>query len=61
MPNYKELYFKSQAALADAVETLDKLREQLCSCMVQCEEAVIADDEEKTPKQGLDFLPPDAL
>lgn len=38
MPNYKELYFQSQAALADAIDTLDKLREQLIRCMQQCEE-----------------------
>lgn len=46
MPNYKELCFKSQAALADAIEALEALQKELIACMKECEEAVISDESE---------------
>ncbi len=46
MPNYRELYFKSQAALADAIEALENLQKELIDCMNECEEAVISDESE---------------
>lgn len=52
MPDYKELYYRSQAALADAVEILDKLKEQLRWCMMDCEERVLSEESEDAPEQG---------
>lgn len=52
MPDYKELYYKSQAALADVMETLDNLKEQLRWCMMDCEECVISEKSEETTEQG---------
>ncbi len=45
MTNYKELYFRSQAALAKAIETIEELAEELSWCMKSCEDAVISADE----------------
>lgn len=46
MPNYKELYFKSQAALADAIAALESVQKELIACMNECEETVISDESE---------------
>ncbi len=45
MLDYKELYFRSQAALAKAIETLEELAEELSWCMKSCEDAVISSEE----------------
>ncbi len=47
MPDYKELFYKSQAALADAIEAIEQLTDQLRDCMEECEEKVIAESEER--------------
>ncbi len=56
MENYKQLYFQSQAALANAIETLEKLTEELRWCMNSCEDAVIT-AEEAGEEQGISQIP----
>ncbi len=48
MLNYKELYYQSQAALANALETLEKVTNDLRWLIQSSEEAVIDDEEEET-------------
>ncbi len=45
MQNYKQLFYQSQAALADAIKNLEKLTQELKECMQACEETVITEDE----------------
>lgn len=43
MPDYKELFYKSQAAIADTLDILDEIRTSLIECMQECEDEVISD------------------
>lgn len=46
MPDYKALFYKSQAEIADTIEQLEELTQKLIKCMQYCEEMVIKDDDE---------------
>ncbi len=43
MSNYEELFYQSQAALADAIDALEKVTAHLKECMINSEETVISD------------------
>ena len=45
MPDYKELFYKSQAAIADTIEKLDLLSAQLKVFMQDCEEKAVSEKE----------------
>ena len=45
MPDYKELFYKSQAAIADTIEKLDLLSAQLKVFMQDCEEEAVSEKE----------------
>lgn len=45
MPDHKELFYKSQAAIADTLDILDEIRASLIEFMQECEEEVISDDD----------------
>lgn len=45
MPDYEQLYYKSQAQLADTIELLEQLTGKLKHFMENCEEAILTDDE----------------
>lgn len=49
MPDYEALYYKSQAALADAIEALEQLTAALKSHMSDSEEAVISHEPTDAP------------
>lgn len=44
MPDYKSLFEKSQAEIADTIEQLEKLTEKLINCMQDCENSILEDD-----------------
>lgn len=44
MNKYKELFYKSQAEMADAIKNLEEILCDLKMCMIECEEQVISDD-----------------
>ncbi len=44
MSDYKELFYQSQAKLADAIDELDSLSQSLKEFMVEAEESVISKD-----------------
>lgn len=48
MLDYKKLYYQSQATLADALEALEKVTNDLRWLLQSSEEAVIDDEEEET-------------
>ena len=41
MPDYKQLFYKSQAEIADIIEQLSQLEDRLKKHMTECEEKVI--------------------
>lgn len=41
---YRELFYKSQAAIADTIESLENLSEQLKKIMNECEDEIISDN-----------------
>lgn len=41
MSGYKELFLKSQAIIADAIEKLELISDELKQCMLKCEEDII--------------------
>lgn len=47
MPDYKELFYESQAELADMEERLKQMILEIRSFMRRCEEKVISEDDEK--------------
>ena len=47
MPDYKELFYESQAELADMEERLKQMILEIRSFMRKCEEEVISEDDEK--------------
>ncbi len=52
-PDYKELFYRSQAKLVTAIQTLDSVSEMLKHFMQCCEEEVIGiDDEETNPTEA---------
>ncbi len=46
MPDYKELYYQSQAELADAIELLQNVIRKLAIRMQYCEDRILDGDEE---------------
>ncbi len=44
MLGYKELFLKSQAIIADAIENLEVISEELKKCMSNCEEDLISNE-----------------
>ena len=44
MDKYKELFYKSQAGMADAIDNLEEILYELKVCMIECEEQVISDN-----------------
>ncbi|HEZ7986675.1 MAG TPA: hypothetical protein RWO09_07045 [Ruminococcus sp.] len=44
MLSYKELFFKSQAIIADTIESLEIIIEKLKKCMQECEDEVISEE-----------------
>lgn len=47
MPDYKELFYKSQAEIADTVEMLEAMTQKLIACMQYCEERVTEEADDK--------------
>ncbi|MCM1227239.1 MAG: hypothetical protein NC320_07420 [Clostridium sp.] len=45
MTDYKELFYKSQAKIADVIEELDGMSQLLKDFMNECEEKVISDED----------------
>ncbi len=45
MPDYKSLFYKSQAELADSIEILEALSLKLIKCLQYCENKVIEENE----------------
>ncbi len=50
MPDYKELFYASQAEIADTIEKLENITESLKSFMCSCEDNIIESDEEDENK-----------
>ena len=49
MPDYRKLYYSSQAQLAEAIETLENLKQKLILFTQECERKVIeTDDNDKS-------------
>jgi len=46
MPNYKKLFYASQAEIADTIEKLENIAESLKSFMCNCEDIIIESDDE---------------
>lgn len=44
MTSYKELFLKSQAIIADAIENLEIISYELKKCMQECENEVISEE-----------------
>lgn len=44
MPDYKALFYTSQAKIAETISQLETLTADLAACMQKCEEAVIEPD-----------------
>ena len=44
MPDYKQLFYRSQAEIADIIEQLSQLEERLKEHMLECEEKVVGDE-----------------
>ena len=44
MKDYKELFYRSQATIADAIENLENISEQLKKCMQDCENDIISEN-----------------
>ena len=44
MPDYKELFYKSQKAITDTIDILDEIRASLIKCMQECEDEIISDE-----------------
>ena len=44
MPDYKQLFYKSQTEIADIIEQLSQLEERLKEHMLECEEKVIGSE-----------------
>ncbi len=42
MNNYKELFYKSQSEIADAIDNMEKILARLKDCMIECEEEIIS-------------------
>lgn len=40
---YKELFYKSQASIADAIDELEDTLEKLKKCMLECEKDIISE------------------
>ena len=45
MLSYKELFLKSQCIIADAIENLEAISEELKKCMLNCEEGIISEED----------------
>lgn len=52
MPDYKELFYKSQASIEDTLDILDEIRASLIEFMQECEEKVISDDDSNLSENG---------
>ena len=47
MPDYKELFYRSQAEIADITDILEKLEIRLKSFMAECEEIILDDSDDR--------------
>ncbi len=45
MPDYKSLFYKSQAEIADSIEILEALSLKLIKCMQYCEDNIIEEND----------------
>ena len=45
MISYKDLFYKSQTAIADTIEKLDLISTELKKCMQECEDEIIPEDD----------------
>lgn len=52
MPDYKDLFYKSQAEIADAIEMLDAMKQQLLECMQYCEDGILDDEDGENNKES---------
>lgn len=53
MPDYKTMYYKLAAKMADAMETLDKVSDDLKAAQLEAEELYMDSDAERTAKRVL--------
>ena len=44
MSSYKNLFYKSQAEIADAIDDIEKILESLKKCMSEFEECVMSEE-----------------
>ena len=48
MVDYKELFYRSQAVIADTIEKFELISDELKKCMQDCEEKIISEDNKIT-------------
>jgi hypothetical protein len=48
MPDYKELFYISQKAINDTIDTIEEIKAFLIKCMQECEDEIVSDDNPDT-------------